>query len=968
MDEVDLDRDNITEFLMGGWFNGSDETSVAYLGVFSRLNATSLNETQNITGPSGPELKGTAVRAFEHRYNGHNYIYVAYNYQVESIIPESSEIKRLIYNETSNSFSENTSYFIGNLTGILDMGLTDTDYDSLPEIAVIGIIKDLFVGINGSIWFFTVNNTTNNFTLADTVILRKDHWIGNVVVGNFSGEHNVVTWGAVDNISTIGFMFYNITSDKKLQNTYNLSLSRDIQPIDIIKGNFDNDSDTEIMALGGICHGTDCIGGAPDNVWYGFLTLVDFDNGIPYIKQTLNDIRATNNRTCVFHSLDIKDVDNDSIDEIFVGGLLTDGSLEGLSKLYVKYPDASFIKPVSKVYGLVNGTIVPHSVNIYRIYEYGTDYTSIYSLKLSDITGDGRKDAVLGLGSDTQFSYSIDSKVYPFSMPKIYLRPTGWHTNNSQNSDFIAWIGGKFDIMQRINLSNSPMFFSGIEYYNFSLLEESLKNLTWFYKQATYDEDIGTNNVGMWVNTSSSSNYAYIVKYFAPQEYNYFNYSIATYSRDPENTTTVSSIYSGFDPGYAIDLLYNGSAYCANISYVSSGLGINATFYIDYYGYLTDTFFINDTNSYYCMPETNGIYYTIRIDISLNKTIPGYDETDVYIGNRDYFGNMGYHEFANVSAKVVRAESRSKNVITAKLGYYVASDTSNCWNNLVGFLNGRIIDRINCGDVKNNTGGSSDRSTFSYREVDVPIEYLQETNEIYWTLLGDFILPEYHMPYDNSTIGVYNESFTVVNGVPSQTGGEYLVDLILGYPNDFFTYETLDLKVGWNMFSVPIELNNSSIRHVLHGIDGKYGKVLRYNKTAGLYETFNPSYPDFMNNFTDFETGYGYWISITENCTAEIEGLMNVTDRSINMSDGWNMFSWVSQDEPREVSHAIRSVSGNYGKVLTYDSFSGRYLTYNPLYPVWLNDFTTLEYGKSYWLSMTSNDTLEYNPIEKVWE
>lgn len=81
---------------------------------------------------------------------------------------------------------------------------------------------------------------------------------------------------------------------------------------------------------------------------------------------------------------------------------------------------------------------------------------------------------------------------------------------------------------------------------------------------------------------------------------------------------------------------------------------------------------------------------------------------------------------------------------------------------------------------------------------------------------------------------------------------------------------------GWNMFAVPVVASNNTVKSVLYPIEGKYGKVLRYNTITRSYETFNPAYPEWLNDFIEFDQDHAYWVSITENCTLSLSGSIDV--------------------------------------------------------------------------------------------
>jgi len=371
----------------------------------------------------------------------------------------------------------------------------------------------------------------------------------------------------------------------------------------------------------------------------------------------------------------------------------------------------------------------------------------------------------------------------------------------------------------------------------------------------------------------------------------------------------------------------------------------------------------NMTGNYQnCSPAVYGSWHTIEMNVSINQTVSfvGAIGTVMYVGNLDTSVDVGYHEFRNLNISTYVNERRVRGVDFAKLGYYVADDPTWCHSNLLLYLNGYLIDSVACDEVINHT--DLNLSSYSYMEVEVPVEYLQDTNIVYFTLSSDIIFPEYWIPFDNSTIDLYNESYYVANGVIVKSSGEHIVDFKLWYDEVYDYPIYYEFYAGWNLFNMPISPENNSIRSVLQPIEGKYGKVLRFNKTYNTYETFNPAYPEWLNNFTIFDTEHGYWISITENCTLDTLGYSDIYWKDRNLKQGWNMVSWESIESGRNASIELDSIFGSYGKILRYNTTASRYETFNPSYPPFLNDFTEMTPGKGYWISMIENKTWRYLP------
>lgn len=269
-----------------------------------------------------------------------------------------------------------------------------------------------------------------------------------------------------------------------------------------------------------------------------------------------------------------------------------------------------------------------------------------------------------------------------------------------------------------------------------------------------------------------------------------------------------------------------------------------------------------------------------------------------------------------------------------------------------------------------------------------------------WTLVGNKVYGGRYVAYANSGDVYYNNYFinqsndyfdgtasgmilnTSVNGVPQgnywdnistmnitdkngdgfgDNGSDYPYAVAGSYdwgPIMFepgYTRFSLDFIVGWNMFSLPLNVSNWTISNVLANISGNYGKVLRYNSTSKVYETYSPSYEPWMNNFTDFDDKHAYWISITQNCSVNISGNIPIGTQNISVFSGWNLIPWYSLDS-RSSFDATISIYGSYGKLLQFNTTTQNYETYNPLYPPWLNNFSVMKPGYGYWIAMVNDN------------
>ena len=172
---------------------------------------------------------------------------------------------------------------------------------------------------------------------------------------------------------------------------------------------------------------------------------------------------------------------------------------------------------------------------------------------------------------------------------------------------------------------------------------------------------------------------------------------------------------------------------------------------------------------------------------------------------------------------------------------------------------------------------------------------------------------------------------------------------------------TLNLYTGWNLISLPLMPEDTSITSLLSSINGNYSIVWEYSAsdTADHWKKYDPATP-FGNDLTTMEPGKGYWIMMNSDDILNISGMMpEPTD--IELWSGWNLIGYNSLN-PQTITGALSSISGNYSIVWAYDASdtADHWKKYDPLAPFG-NDLEIMEPGKGYWIMMSANDYLRYS-------
>jgi hypothetical protein len=83
---------------------------------------------------------------------------------------------------------------------------------------------------------------------------------------------------------------------------------------------------------------------------------------------------------------------------------------------------------------------------------------------------------------------------------------------------------------------------------------------------------------------------------------------------------------------------------------------------------------------------------------------------------------------------------------------------------------------------------------------------------------------------------------------------------------------------------------------------------------------------------------------------------------SLQLHTGWNLISLPVMPEDTDVLDVMNSVTGNWNSIWSYEA--GNWKRYDLTGPDFLNDLTTIEPGKGYWINMKSDDTLSVSGSE----
>ena len=167
----------------------------------------------------------------------------------------------------------------------------------------------------------------------------------------------------------------------------------------------------------------------------------------------------------------------------------------------------------------------------------------------------------------------------------------------------------------------------------------------------------------------------------------------------------------------------------------------------------------------------------------------------------------------------------------------------------------------------------------------------------------------------------------------------------------------VELEEGWNMFSLPLIPDDSSIEVVLADVMENVESVWSYDEG---WSTYNPAMP-MISTLTDLVDGTGYWVKMTATDTVTVSGVELPDPGSLlpvyDVVEGWNLIGFKSVDEMTipgyltTIPNTVLESSVCYGWDATsqaYDMVSlGLPTTDDMFFP-----------GEGYWLYLTEDASI----------
>jgi PKD repeat protein len=134
-----------------------------------------------------------------------------------------------------------------------------------------------------------------------------------------------------------------------------------------------------------------------------------------------------------------------------------------------------------------------------------------------------------------------------------------------------------------------------------------------------------------------------------------------------------------------------------------------------------------------------------------------------------------------------------------------------------------------------------------------------------WDASGGHVSSGHWMSYDNVelTTDTLTELDETLGFWINITAGEDQTLSLKGFMPDQTSIDLISAADGWNLVGFPSALT-SAPADSFSGVS-QLSRVLAYEATDGSssWKLYEPGTPDYLNDLTTMETGYGYWVLVT---------------------------------------------------------------------------------------------------------
>ena len=168
-------------------------------------------------------------------------------------------------------------------------------------------------------------------------------------------------------------------------------------------------------------------------------------------------------------------------------------------------------------------------------------------------------------------------------------------------------------------------------------------------------------------------------------------------------------------------------------------------------------------------------------------------------------------------------------------------------------------------------------------------------------------------------------------------------------------WQILNLRSGWNFFSLDVEPDDPAIASVLAPLAGNYSDVWTFDPVSQQYKGYVPG--TGINDLTEIHARQGYIIHVTTPTAITMAGT-KVADVS-NLEAGWNLVACPA-DTPIPATEALTSIASQCEAIWGYNAETGTWENFVPGQPDFVNNLQIMSPGQAYWIKMTEVAQLSF--------
>ncbi len=224
------------------------------------------------------------------------------------------------------------------------------------------------------------------------------------------------------------------------------------------------------------------------------------------------------------------------------------------------------------------------------------------------------------------------------------------------------------------------------------------------------------------------------------------------------------------------------------------------------------------------------------------------------------------------------------------------------------------------------------------------------------TLTPDLVL-------DSNTVYTITVTTTTTDEAGNGLAGEYDWQFTTATLYDVTLNST---SGGWNLVSLPVVPNDTSISTVLGSAESSIQAVWTYNPTSVNANDTNGGWfvyrPDDVehSSLSTMTAGYGYWISVTNDTSISGSGSLltkgPTTPPSIDLTNGWNLVGYyqIPGESSSNMTNAFKSIGTagtDYTSLFGFNNASGASTNVDTILP-----------GDGFWISVSPAGGKNYTP------